>query len=271
LLPAKFIYDSYIKRTLGANSFDYTGSLTFEGSDFLSALSTNMTFQGALHRTGTGVSTASSFNGIWAGHSYTGQTITDSGELYFYLNGPVMPVIRYKQSSSLFPLVSRWYKERIDESLYDNVCEHATPATLQGKVALYKAVKSISVTPSPFVNYLSFRNSIRSTHISGWVNSAQLPKLWEALHDAAPAGCDLNTIGLNADDTKHVSVYIDLYSNHSFDELVVTLNNKLLGAKSVIGITTSNYNGALPLKPAPPALDLNSVFASTPSSRPAEY
>src|SRR6185503_18154176 len=107
-----------------STAFTYVGSLHFEGQDFLMPLNSNMAFSGNFNRT-PATQAQMAFLGNWAGRNYSGSARLTASQLYFNLSGPEMPVIRYRQSQNLLPLVAdKWYQASVDESLYDNVCAH---------------------------------------------------------------------------------------------------------------------------------------------------
>jgi hypothetical protein len=254
---------SAYSRHLSSGNYDFSGHITFTGSDFLSPLNSDMTFNGSNGGTKI-VNASSSFTGNWAGHEYSGSSRLTDGRLYFNLSGPVMPVIRYRQGSFLLPLKdSEWYSAKADESLYNNLCAHNQSSTLEGKLAFYRLIRNLKINPSPVVNFWSSIGSSPATHLSATLSGDQLAAVWTAYGKAAPPGCaDPNTIGFTADDLKHVSTHVDLYSAHNKDQAVISLNDKTLGAKATITLITSNYGHA---KPAPVPVkftDLNALYAS---------
>jgi hypothetical protein len=248
---------------LGSSSFTYTGSLIFQGQDFLSPMNTDMNFSGNYFG-GSVPALTGNFLGNWAGRNYSGKAQLQSGRLYFSLNGPDMPVIRYRQSQYLVPLqAGAWYSAKADESLYDNVCAHTHPSTLENKLALYRTIKSLKLMPSPWINFWSRIFNSRATHVSATVSGDQLGRLWDAVQKAAPPGCgDPNTLGLSSADLKLVSTRVDLYASaDDLDSLAITLTDKTLGATATINLLTSNYGHATPLSAPPPATNLNAVYA----------
>lgn len=250
---------------LASGSFNFTGSFTFEGQDFLSPMNTNMNFSGAYSSKGATPNLSASFIGNWATHDYSGGARLAANRLYFNLSGPVMPVIRYRQGSFLLPLASgQWYSAKADESLYDNICAHDQPASLQNKLELYRAIKSLKLTPSPWINFWSILQNSSATQVSATLSGNQLAGLWDAVQKASPPGCsDPNTIGITSSDLKHVTANVDLLSAHngSADRLTITMNDKTLGAKVTLNLLTSNYGSAMPAPPPAGATDLNALYA----------
>jgi hypothetical protein len=175
-----------------------------------------------------------------------------------------MPVIRYRQGSFLLPLVdSKWYSAKADESLYNNICAHDQPSTLQGKLEFYRLIKNLKLNPSPWVNFWSSVGNSPATHLSGTLSGDQLAAIWTAYGKAAPPGCaDPNTIGFTADDLKHVTTKVDLFTARAQDQLVISLSDKSLGAKATITLITSNYGHAKPVTIPAKSTDLNALYAS---------
>lgn len=256
---------SAYKTRLASSSFNFTGSFTFEGQDFLSPMNSNMNFSGVYATTNNQPAASASFIGNWATRDYSGEARLAAGRLYFNLSGPVMPVIRYRQGSYLLPLNSgQWYSAKADESLYDNVCAHDQPASLQAKLELYRTIKSIKLTPSPWINFWSTLQGTTATHLSGTLSGDQLAKLWDATQKAAPPGCaNPNTLGITSEDLKHMTARFDLIAAHngSADRLTVNLADKSLGATVQLALLTSNY-GAVSPAPAPAdATNINAIYA----------
>lgn len=256
---------SYQSR-LAAGSFNFTGSFTFNGQDFLSPMDSNMAFSGTYAaNASTQPSASASFIGNWAGREYSGATRLAAGRLYFNLSGPTMPVIRYRQGSFLLPLEpGQWYSAKADESLYDNLCAHTQPSSLQGKLELYRTIKSLKLMPSPWVNFWSQLSGTSATHLSATLSGDQLAGIWNAVQKASPPGCsDPNTLGITADDLKHVTANVDLISAHngSADRLTISLADKTLGANAAINLTTSGYGQASPAPAPANATDINAIYA----------
>ena len=254
---------SAYSRHLSTGNFDFSGHIAFTGQDFLSPLNSDMAFNGSYAGT-QNLRASTSFTGNWASHTYSGSGQLATGRLYFNLSGPVMPVIRYRQGSFLLPLAdSQWYSAKADESLYSNICAHNQPSTLQGKLEFYRLIKNLKLTPSPWVNFFSSAGSTPATHLSATLSGDQLAALWTAYGKAAPPGCaDPNTIGFTADDLKHVTTNIDLYTAHAKDQLVISLSDKTLGAKATITLVTSNYGHAMPAPVPAKSTDLNALYSS---------
>ena len=251
---------------LASGSFNFAGSFTFTGQDFLSPMDSNMNFNGTYRSpTGQKPSASALFFGNWASRDYSGEGRLSGGLLYFNLSGPVMPVIRYRQGPDLLPLqAARWYSAKADESLYDNVCAHDQPASLQGKLELYRTIKSLQLIPSPWINFWSGLQNLNATHLSAALSGDQLAKIWDAAQKAAPPGCnDPNTLGITSDDLKHVTAHVDLLAAHdgTADQLTVTLNDKTLGAAASLKFLTSSYGQATPAPPPGNATDLNAMYA----------
>jgi hypothetical protein len=254
--------NSYVQR-LGSATFSFMGQLQFEGQDFLSPMDSDMAFSGSFSRAGQ-FAASTRFLGTWAGRDYAGDARITSGRLYFNLSGASMPVIRYRQGSYLLSLESgRWYTAGLDESIYDSVCAHNEPSTLQGKLQLYRAVKNLRLTPSPWVNFFASRGGHPAVHLSGTLSGTQLASLLQALQAAAPPGCgSINTLGLSAEDLKHVATRLDLYANTSHDQLVVTLSDKTLGAKATLTLDTYNYNQPVSIPKPTGATDLGALYSA---------
>jgi hypothetical protein len=261
LIVARSAFDGYKKR-MATGEFSYSGNLIFVGQDFLSPLNSDLNFGGAYSGSNP-IQGSAHFSGNWGNRTYTGDAQVASGRLYLALNGPDMPVIRYRQGAFLLPLeAGREYSAKIDESLYDNVCAHTQPATLQGKLELYRAMKNLKLSPSPLVNFWSSMEGQPATHLSASLSGQQLATLWAALQNAAPPGCgDPNTLGFTSDDLKHMSTHVDLFAGKAQDTIKVTLKDKTLGANASFSLTTSHYGEFTP-KPVPvTSTDINAIYA----------
>ena len=257
---------SYQSR-LASGSFNFTGSFIFTGQDFLSPMDTNLNFNGSYRSAGTGPMVSTTFTGKWATRDYTGEARLAASRLYFNLSGPVMPVIRYRQSSYLVPLQAhQWYSAKTDESIYDNLCAHDQPALLQGKLELYRTIKSLKLTPSPWINFWSRLQGSSATHLSATLSGNQLAQLWDAVQQAAPPGCsDPNTLGITSADLKHVSAVVGLTSAHNgrADQLTITLTDKTLEAQAAVSLLTSDYGQASPAPVPATVTDLNALYSQT--------
>jgi hypothetical protein len=250
---------------IASSSLAYDGQFQFNGQDFLSTLNSNLAFSGAF--TGSpNLAADSKFLGAWAGHEYSGTAQLAAGSLYFNISGPVMPVIRYRQSAYLVTLkAGQWYSETVGESLYDNICAHNQSSTIASKLDLYRTIRTLRISPSPWVNFFSMHNGIRSTHLSGSLSGDELAKLYQAATSAQPPGCNsFNTLGLSADDLKHVSTHIDLFTNKAHDTIIVTLSDKTLGATARLALSTYKYNQPVQVTPPSNVVNLNSIFAHIP-------
>lgn len=250
------------KKRLATGTFAFSGRLTFMGQDFLSPLNSDMAFDGTYAATNPPLGNVH-FTGNWGNRAYTGDAQAADRRLYFALSGPDMPVIRYRQGSFLLPIqAGREYSARIDESLYDNICAHNQAASLEGELNLYRTIKGLKLSPSPWVNFWASTGRQPATHVSANLSGKQLAGLWTALQQAAPPGCgDPNTLGFTGDDLQHVATHIDLYAGRTQDKLVMTLTDKTLGANATITFITNDYGRFSP-RPAPAnATDLNALYA----------
>ncbi|HEY2003960.1 MAG TPA: hypothetical protein VGH44_02485 [Candidatus Saccharimonadia bacterium] len=254
---------STYQHRLASGSFIFTGSLIFTGQDFLSPMNTNMNFSGTYTQSDGQPAISTEFLGSWATREYSGSARVLAGKLYFALSSPDMPTVRYRQGSYLYQLeAGRWYTASLDNSIYNNVCANTQPPTVASKLELYRTIKQLKITPSPWVNLWASVGNERATHVSGSISGSQLASLWDAAQKATPAGCTDNTIGLSSDDLKHFTTHLDLYSGQDgTDQLKITLTDKTLGATATLTLTTSHY-GQAPGIPAPTdATDLASLFA----------
>jgi hypothetical protein len=266
VLAARGAVRGYQKR-MASGKFSFSGNLTFVGQDFLSPLNSNLNFQGE-YSGGAPVQGYAHFNGNLTNHGYVGDTQIANSRLYLALTGPDLPVIRYRQGSFLLPLASgSEYSAKLDESLYDNICAHNQPASLQGKLELYRTMRNLKLSPSPYVDFWSSSGGKPATAVSGSLSGAQLAAFWKALQNAAPPGCgDPNTLGFTSDDLKHMSTHLTLYAGKNQDTIKVTLNDKSLGAHAVFTLTTWDY-GQFTAKPVPVRpIDLNAIYAGVPAS-----
>jgi hypothetical protein len=265
VLGAVAAVSGYQKR-LSSQSLSYDGHLEFSGSDFLSTLTTDMAFSGGLSRTGD-LAASTQFLGSWAGHDYSGEARITGGLLYYNVSGPDMPVIRYRQTANLIPLKPGvWYSNKLGVSLYDNYCDRAGDASVGAKLALYRTIKTLHITPSPWVDYFAIRGPYHAVHVSGSLPGSQLAALYQAATKAEPEGCDsFNTLGISAEDLKHVSTHVDLYSNEDHDELIITLQDKTLGAKARIVLTTYNYDRPVQVALPTGVTNLNALFSTLPN------
>jgi len=254
---------SAYRQRLATGAFDFSGTLTFTGQDFLSPMDTNLNFSGAYTQSGGQPAASTDFLGNWATHEYSGSARVLAGKLYLALSGPVMPTIRYRQGSYLYQLeAGRWYTASLDSSIYNNICANTQPSTTAAKLELYRTAKQLKLTPSPWVNFWSSAAVGHATHLSGSLSGGQVAALWDAAQKAAPAGCTNNTIGLSSDDLKHFATHVDLYAGRGgSDLLIITLSDKTLGATATISLTTSHYGQTTDVSAPPSATNLAAMFA----------
>jgi hypothetical protein len=263
LRPALAAYRRASHRLGTFTTAQFDGNLEFYGSDFLSAYDSKMNFHGALDRAGRQPKAQANFDGTWSKHPYQGTALIADGQLYFTLKATEMPVIRYKQSTILVPIkVDQWHSVKTDGSIWDSVCENRKPATAGQQLALYRQLRATMVRPSPLVNLRAQHAGQTTTEFSGTVDPTHFVDLATALQQALPAGCDLNTIGFTAQDTKNLRVHYTVWTNANSDWLQLIMEDKTLGSKLTLGLHLSQYNQPVSLVNPNPVIDLNNIFAT---------
>jgi hypothetical protein len=262
LIGAAAAWNGYRSR-ISSDSLTYDGHFEFTGQDFLSPMDSNVAFSGGVTKQPS-FAASLQFLGNWFTHDYTGEARLTSGNLYFNISAPQMPVIRYRQSGFLVPLTANtWYQASLGDSLYDNICDRKQSATVGQKLEFYRALKTLKVQPSLWVNFFASRGGHHAVHLSGSVSGAQIAALYDAARHAEPQGCDsFNTLGFSTADLKHVTAHLDLYAAPSRDEVVVTLSDGTLGAKASMVLATYKYNQPVTVSVPEPFISLNAIYAT---------
>ncbi len=260
VLPAKRAVKAYGQRLSHSKTLSFQTTAKFTGSDFLSALNTDINSSGHLNRA-NGLTATALFAGVWMGKHYLGESDIDQGRLFAKLTGPSLPVIRYKQSSFLVPMQPEWYSAKLDGSIFDNICENRLQSSNQDKLNLYRNFKQFKVKSSWWVNFWSHYAGHRATHLSGTVPNVQLPQLLTSLQKALPPGCGLNTLGFSPSDSSKWDVHYDLYLQSQHDTIKLAITDKTLGAHTAITLNTFDYNKPATIPTPPPAIDLNQIYS----------
>ncbi|MBW3538548.1 hypothetical protein KY386_03610 [Candidatus Parcubacteria bacterium] len=248
-------FQDYQHKLSAAQNASFSGRLQFSGDSFLSAMNSDMEFEGSYDR-----SVASKpkgelgFKGTWGKQNYDGQARLDDGSLYFKLGGPLLPVIRYRQSNLLYPLSADWHKTKLDQSLFDNYCQPGPSAKPAG-LSLYRLSRQVKTQNSPWVNLWESLEGRRVAHYRGTVDSGSVPELIDGLNRELPAGCGLAFTGA---DFKSLKISYDLWTSPDWDRLRVQGEDDALGARFTLTLDSQGYGQAKVAAP-PPAVDLNQL------------
>jgi len=224
---------SSYRRHLAAGNFDFSGHIKFSGQDFLSPSTATWPLAAVMpaiipsRPARTSLATGATISTPAPAHS-------PPGRLYFNLNGPVMPVIRYRQGTFLLPLAAGHGTPPRPTSRSTTTFASTTnlpPSRANSSFIAYS--KTSNCRPHLGSNFRPLSNGSPATHLTATLSGAQLADIWTAYGKAAPPGCaDPNTIGFTGDDLKHVTTHVDLYAGRVQDEVVITLSDKTLGAKA---------------------------------------
>jgi hypothetical protein len=255
--PARAAWKQFNQRLGASHSAHYAGTFEFEGQQFLSALNSNLKFEGEYDKSQPGkLVVGTKFDGLWAAQRYDGQAAVDGRNLYFKVDGPVRPVIRYSQSNFLYPLTPAWHKTPLDDSLYSNYCETRDGFKAPTGLFWIQTARSIKFRTSPLLNPWARLNGNRAVHFKGTVDTVSLVEAIDKINSSLPSSCGLAIAG---SDLAKAKVSYDFWTGSDFDRLVLRLEDNSLGATATLTLQSGLYGQAQKVDLPAAAVDLGQI------------
>jgi hypothetical protein len=261
LAPARAAWASYQQRLSTAPNAAFSGRLIFTGQQFLSAMNSDINFEGQYDRLNpANLQTALRYNGTWANQAYSGEAVTANSSLYFKTTGNTQPVIRFQQSNFTYPLTTGWHKTAIGNSLYSNYCE-VREADFKAPTGVFwlQLSRSLKVKTSPLANPYARIDNRPVVHYRGSVDPDSFRKALDQLNAALPPSCGL---AISGSDLAKLKINYDFYAGKGVDRWVVRLQDESLGAGLTLTLQTGLYGQAPGVTVPADAVDLDAMRIS---------